>query len=246
MLEKIEGIVLDIVRHNDSHNVVTLYTRERGRMSFIVPVGKSKAGRMRNSAIMLLANLHAEVNFKAGKELQMMRNVMTGEIRRTLYFNPVKSTLIFFLSEFLNKLLRQSPRDRQLYAYISDSIRLLDETDERRLANFHIAFLLGILALTGVFPSPETYKEGMIFDMQQGNFEYPEMMMFRKGGVILSAEESKVVPMVLRMNFRNMHLFRFNRNEKDQLLDKLLQYFSLHLPMGYKLRSIDILHELLD
>ncbi|MCH5214888.1 MAG: recombination protein O N-terminal domain-containing protein, partial [Muribaculaceae bacterium] len=51
MIERLEGIVTDLVKHNDTHNVVTLFTRTRGRMAFLVPVGKSKSGKMRNALL---------------------------------------------------------------------------------------------------------------------------------------------------------------------------------------------------
>lgn len=245
MVEKIEGLVLDIVRHNDSNNVVTLYTRGRGRVAFLVPVGKSKAGRMRNSSIRLLAWVEAEVNFKPGKELHFLRCVSVSRVWRSLYFNPLKTSLVFFLAEFLNRLLRQSPPDADLWDYIRDSIRTLDGLDERLIANFHIAFLLGLLARAGVLPSPQNYEQGMVFDMQQGVYGYPELILQGRGQVLLTEEESAFIPRLLRMNYRNMNRFRFTRDERNRLLQRLLQYFSLHLPYGDKLKSLDVLRELL-
>ena len=66
MLEKIEGFVIDIVRHNDRHNVVSLYTRSRGRMAFLVPVGKSRQGKARNAVITNMACLTADINIRGG------------------------------------------------------------------------------------------------------------------------------------------------------------------------------------
>ncbi|MDE6682692.1 MAG: recombination protein O N-terminal domain-containing protein, partial [Muribaculaceae bacterium] len=50
-IERVTGIVTDIVRHNDRHNIVTLFRRSRGRVSFLSPAGSGKAGRARNARL---------------------------------------------------------------------------------------------------------------------------------------------------------------------------------------------------
>ena len=42
----------------------------------------------------------------------------------------------------------------------------------------------------------------------------------------------------------NMHLFRFSRRERNEALDLILEYYSLHYTSLTSLRSLDILREL--
>lgn len=245
MIEKIEGLVVDMVRHNERHNVVTLYTRTRGRVAFLVPVGKSKAGKKRNAEIQPLACLSGEVNFKSGRELHSLTGVMPARLWRTLYFNPLKSSLLFFISDFLSKFLRQSPPDAALYDYIKESLRWLDEEpDASRTANFHLAFLKGMLLMAGIMPDVSGYREGLVLDMQQGVFVDPALVFGRYPSVMLSPVESAFVAKLGRMNFRNMRYYRFTRAERNAVVERMLQYFSLHLSMSFQLKSLEVLRDI--
>lgn len=42
MLQRYQGIVLCSFKYNDTKNIAHIFTRENGRMSFLVPVSRSK------------------------------------------------------------------------------------------------------------------------------------------------------------------------------------------------------------
>lgn len=244
MLERIEGIVTDIVKHNDRHNVVTLFTRRYGRMAFLAPVGKSKAGRMRNATLQLMAVVEADVNTRQGRELHTLRQPASARLWHGIYSDPVKLSLLFFLAEFSNKLLRQYPADEPLWQFLIHTLETLDALPSSRIANFHIAFLVGLLPLVGIAPPVEKWEVGDRFDMLSGEMVgsgNPEFMTRR---LFITEEESRAIPHLLRMNFRNMHRFRFGGDRRQQVLDALLRYYSVHLPLGTDFKTLPILREL--
>ena len=246
MIERIEGIVTDVIKHNDKHNVVTLYTRTRGRMAFLVPVGSSKTGRMRNSTLSLLAVVGADVNIRGGKELYTLRQVQPLRMWHGIYANPVKSSLLFFLTEFCNRLLRQYPADHLLWDYIIRSLEILDSLPTERVANFHLAFLIRLLPIVGIEPSASKREDDERFDLLSGEMIDPHHPEFLRRRMLLSEEESSLVPLFLRMNFRNMACYRLTRNQRSRLLDILLSYYANHLPIGTDFRSLPILRSLFD
>lgn len=237
-IEKIEGIVVDIVKHNDRHNVVTLFTRTRGRISFLSAVGGGKSGRQRNARLLPLSVVEADVNFRSSKELQMLGTVTPVEIWRNIYFNPIKSSLTLFLSEFLNRYLRESSQDEAAWEFIVSSMKALDHID-RGLANFHIWFLIHFMEFAGIFPDMETYEEGDCFDMRAG-IPVVDQRLHRD---ILSPENTKVLASLLRISLKNLHLFRFTGSERRKLLDLILRYYAIHFPGISNLKSLDILTE---
>lgn len=239
MIERIEGIVIDIVRHNDKHNVVTLFTRRYGRMAFLAPVSTTRAGRMRNASLSLMAVVSSEVNIRPGKELYGIRRVEPERLWHSIYANPVKTSLIFFLAEFFNRLVRQYPADVKLWLYLIGSLEWLDSVPTRNVANFHIAFLVGLLPIVGIEPSVSDWEEGDKFDMVKA-----EMVPEATGRNILSEEESRFLPLLMRMNFRNMHKFRLTQTERQRLLSRLLSYYSVHLPVNPDLKSLPVLRDL--
>lgn len=246
MLEKIEGIVIDIVRHNDSHNVVSLYTRTRGRVACIVPVGKSKAGRVRNAQLGLLSCIRADINFKGNSDLHHLRNISPLHLFPDLHFHPVKSILIFFIAEFSNRLLRQYPQDENVWDFIADSLSVLDSLKSNRgIANFHIAFLSGLLHLTGILPNAGDYRDGLQFDMSRGEYIDPALVIQYRRNDLLGERQSAFIPLLSRLDYSNMHLFRFSRPEREEILELLLRYYSYHLPIGTEFKSLPVLREIL-
>lgn len=100
--EKITGIVTDMIRHNDRHNVVTLFTRSRGRMSFLSPAGTGRTAAMRRAGLQLLSLVEAEVNVRGDRDLQLLGRFSSPHVWSDIYFNPVKSAVAMFLAEFIN------------------------------------------------------------------------------------------------------------------------------------------------
>lgn len=243
MIEKIEGIVTGIVRHNDNHNIVTLYTRTRGRMAFLVPLGKSKSGRMRNAVLSLMAVVSADVRISGEKELYPLRQINPERLWYGIYSNPVKSSILFFITEFCNRLIRQYPSDQHLWNYLINSLEALDRMETGKISNFHLAFLILMLPLVGIQPSPSGWEQDFRFDMISGEMVDPARLSFTRRVSLLSEEESRQVGNLLRMNFQNMACFRFTSAERNLILDRLLAYYSIHLPLGGEFKSLDVLRE---
>ena len=246
MIERIEGIVTDIVKHTDRHNVVTMYTRSRGRMAFLVPVGRSKSGRMRNAVISYLSIVGADVNLRGGKEIYTLRQVQPLRLWPGVNSHPVKASLLFFLTEFCNKILRQYPADSRLWDYIANSLEVLEAIPGRYIANFHLCFLIGMMSLVGIEPAARTWSEGMQLDLLSGRMESKENPSFLRRTELLSEEESSFIPLLLRMNYRNMHYFRFRKRDRVSLLNYIIKYYSIHLPIGTEFKTIDVLTDLFD
>lgn len=250
MLVRIRGFVIDVVRHNDRHNVVTLYTRTRGRMAFLVPVGKSKQGKARNAVITNMACLAADVNLRGGKELCHLSSPAADRLWHGIYFNPVKNSLLFFLTDFLNRLLRQSPPDAALWDFIYSSLETLDTLPTSRIANFHIAFLTRLLPFLGISPSLDRDVPGKgddtlkLFDMLSGTMVDPLLPEAPQRRMLLPPRESAFVTLLARISYSNMHRFRLDAAGRRETIDGLLRYYSLHLPLPSSLPSLSILHDL--
>ncbi|MDE6380208.1 MAG: DNA repair protein RecO C-terminal domain-containing protein [Muribaculaceae bacterium] len=245
MKEKITGIVLATVRHSDRHNVTGIYTRERGRIAFLTPAGSSRQSRQTAACFQPLSIIEAQVSINPTRELHIPSTVARGEIWRTIYYEPMKMTIVMFLSEFLNRLLHDSPAEPTLWDFIMQSIRLLDATDdETSIANFHIAFLIGLMRLTGIYPDLEGYAEGMEFDMKSGRMALPFSLQGGTRGLRIDAERSKALPTLMRINYANSRRFRLNGHERSEILDNILRYYGCHFPGSDRLKSLEILKEL--
>lgn len=238
-MEKINGIVLENRKHNDSTSIVTLYTRSRGRISFISPTGSGPKSRMRAARLLPLALVDTEIRFAQNKELQRLGAITTPYAWQELYFNPVKSSLALFMTEFLNRILRQSSPDPNTWDFLRDTIRLLDSTTGG-VANFHIAFLVSMLPFAGIRPDTESWRPGSWFSMEGAEFS----PLPSGRSIWLPPEEAAVIPLLGRINYRNMNKYRFTADERRRVLTGLLRYYAAHYPGADNLNCLDVLREL--
>ncbi len=238
-MEKINGILLDNRKHSDTLNIVTLYTRTRGRITFISPAGSGPKARIRAARLLPLALVDTEIRFSQNKELQRLGTISSPHPWQDLYFHPVKRSLSIFIMEFLNKVLRDSAPDPNMWDFIAGSIRILDESKSAS-ANFHIAFLIGLLTFAGIRPDTSRWRPGRWFSLEAAEFvDLPS-----KKGLWLNPQEAAILPLLGRMHYRNMHRFRFSAEERRTILGGLLRFYSVQYPGADNLNSLPVLQEL--
>ncbi|MBR7012627.1 MAG: DNA repair protein RecO [Muribaculaceae bacterium] len=239
MYEKLKGIVLNTIRYSDKHNIVHIYTDGHGLMSFAVPLGKTQAARIRNAMLMPLSLIDLEASVRSGRDLSMLREVRRNYPLATLYSNPVKNAIALFISELLTHVIQEPEGNAYLFSYIEQSVKLLEELPGQ-IANFHICFLYHLGAHLGIQPNVESYRKGYWFDMTDGVF-VPAAV---RGHALLQPQEAQVIHLLSRMTFGNMGVFRFNREERNRMLDVIIGYYRLHNAAIGTLRSPDILKQL--
>ena len=239
MYEKLKGIVLNTIRYSDKHNIVHIYTDGRGLMSFAVPQGKTHAARMRNAMLMPLSLVDLEAGVRVGRNLAILRELRRNYPLATLYSDPVKNAIALFISELLAHVIQEPEGNDPLFRYIEQSVQLLEQMSAQ-VANFHICFLYHLGAHLGIQPNMENYSKGHWFDMTDGVF-VPSAV---RGHDLLPPREAQVSHLLSRMTFSNMALFRFNRDERNRMLDVIISYYRLHNAAIGTLRSPDILKQL--
>ncbi len=239
MYEKLRGIVLNTIRYSDKHNIVHIYTDGRGLMSFAVPLGKTHAARMRNALLMPLSLIELEAATRAGRDLAMLREVRRSYPLATIYSDPLKNAIALFVSELLAHVIQEPEGNEYLFQYIEQSVQLLEQLPGQ-VANFHICFLYHLGAHLGIQPNLESYRKGYWFDMTEGVFTSAAV----RGHALLPPDEAQVIHLLSRMTFSNMGVFRFNREERNRMLDLIISYYRLHNAAIGTLRSPDILKQL--
>ena len=239
MYDKIQGVVLNTIKYSDKHNIVHVYTRQRGLMAFAVPQGRTPAARQRNAMLMPLSLIDAEARIAHGRELATLRDLRRNVALNAIYADPVKGAVAMYVSELLTHAIQEREQNQMLYDYIEQCVMIL-ESATRGVANFHICFTYHLGILLGIQPDTGTWHEGWWFDMTDGVFRPGPS----GGGHWLRPDEARVIWLLSRMTFANMHLFRFERTQRNRVLDVMLAYYRLHNSTLGTLRSPEVLKQL--
>ncbi len=233
-----KAFVLHRSPYNDNYSIVHIYTLERGRLAFLYP---NKKSRRKKGAIVLslLCEMELLLELKPHRDLAFIKEMKVLNPNHAIQLNPIKCSQGIFISELLYRTLTIPEEDVDLYNFLAYSIEHLNHLD-RGVANFYLCFTYKLLEYFAVSPLIEDFESGgsqKYFDMQNGIFtSMPTMSDY-----MLNIEESKHLRLLARMDYRNLRAFKYNRGQRGQILDRLMQYYQLHIPSFRPLQSIAIL-----
>ncbi|WP_321478941.1 DNA repair protein RecO [uncultured Bacteroides sp.] len=240
MLQKTVGIVLHVLKYNDTSNIVEVYTEQLGRASFLISVSRAKKSSVKASLFQPLAIVEFEFDNRPSLSLHRIKEARTYLPFVSIPYDPYKSAIALFLAEFLYRSIREEIENHSLFAYLCYSISWLDEQKEA-FANFHLVFLMRLSRFLGLYPNLEGYEEGDYFDMQNACFVHTQP---QQHSFYIEPSDSLRLAKLMRMNYETMHLFSMNRAERTRCLVVINEYYRLHLPDFPVLKSLSILQEL--
>ena len=239
MLVKTEAIVLHSLKYGEQRLIVDMFTREHGRLAFIVPVPRSERARIKKQYLQPLTLLQVEADIRLQAQLQKLREAWLLQPLPSLFSDAKKLSIGLFVAEFLYHSLKGEQHDEPLFDYVRNSIEWLDGATDS-YANFHLVFLMRLSRFLGFFPNLE--DSGDYFDLRGATF-CPAPPVHRD---FLMPEEAGRIRLLMRMDYPTMRLFRLSRAERSRILEILLLYYRLHLPSFPELRSLKVLQELYD
>lgn len=239
MISKTNGIVLQTCRYNDTFSIVHIYTRDFGRMEYLLPKKTSKKSQLKHSLFYPLSILSLQVEHLPLREIQRLKTAEMVTTQLQMCTNPSKILISFFLSEFLGKVVKETEKNELLYDFIDNSIHQL-ENCENGIANFHLAFMMRMMRFIGVEPNLSDYCKGKYFDMIQG--EYISRLPVHNH--YLNAQQSCFLNTFCKLTFNNMHVFKFSRENRNEIIDYLIDYYRIHTYNFASLKTLDVLREL--
>jgi len=238
MLSKTSAIVLHCLKYGDQRVITDMFTRDHGRVSFIVPLPRSPKSKLKKQYFQPLTLLSIECDVRPQAQLQKLRDASLLAPLPSLQCEPSKLAIALFLSEFLYHALKGEQQNEPLFDYVVSGLEWLDGCTDH-FANFHLVFLMRLSRFLGFFPNLEEHQ-GDYFDLRGATF-CAAPPLHRD---FLLPEEASRIRLLMRMDYTTMHLFRMSRTDRNRILELLMQYYRLHLPDFPELRSVGVLHEL--
>ena len=239
MMTKMEGIVLHSFKYGEQKMIVDMFTREWGRVSFVVNVPKTQKGRLKKQYFQPMTLLQIECDYRPRVQLQKLMDARLLAPYASIPFMPDKLAISLFIAEFLYHGLRLEQRNDLLFDYIDDSMLWLDAA-ETEYANFHLTFLMRLSRFLGFYPNLDDYTEGCVFDLRSSCFS----MQVPTHRDFLSPADAQKIHLLMRMDYPTMHLFRLSHQERNRICAVLLHYYRLHIPKFPELKSLAVLQEL--
>ncbi len=239
MQAKTTGIILHQVKYSDSQSIVSIYTREFGRMSYMVRGANRKKSATRSALLQPLSIVEIDVSHNPKKEIQSIKDIRIAIPFYHIPYDPVKNGLALFMTELLQKTLKHSENDKELYNFIENSVCQLDKCEEG-IGNFHLVFMAGLARRLGFAPDMLNDNGYKFFDMMNGIFERSQPLHAH----FLEGKQAETFKSIMELDYDCLNSLPMNRIQRAGVLTNFVEYYKLHLTDFQSLHSIEVMHKL--
>lgn len=241
MEHKVKGIILNTFPFKESSLICHIYTNEFGRKSYIVNGVRKEKSKGKSAMLQPLFLLDMNVLQNNKAEIQKVKEFRLSYPYQTIPFNPVKSSLAFFISELLYKVLREEQPNKELFSYLESALMALDVM-ESGVYNFHLYLMVQLTRYLGLQPTLLEAGTPAFFDLKSGHFTpiEPKHPYYMKRHLSCCFEQ------FYSSSLMELEEVRMTRDERREFIGKMLEFYSLHFGSVIELKSLAVVHELFD
>lgn len=240
MQVKTRSIILHSIKYSDTATIITAYTQQFGRASYLVHGVNKKKSNCRAALLQPLSLLEMDVFHTPGKDLQRIKEIQVYFPFNSIPYHPLKNAVALFLSEMLYRTLKQPEPDENLFLFLENSLQQLDSCEEG-ISNFHLVFLIKLTRYLGFEPNQDE-KTIRYFDLMNGVFLFDKPLHVH----YLLPDTAADFAALLHADYNNMQLLSMSRQRRLKLLECLVEYYKLHIPDFHSLHSLTVLQSLFD
>lgn len=234
MLVKTPAIVLNAIKYGDSGKIVKFFTLNQGLVSCISKSIYSKKNRT-NSLLFSFNFVELVYDEKPNQSLHFLKEMNASKHFNSIHQQPEKITIILFLTEILNSVLKEEEPNRALFEFLEKSIFEFDQKNSG-YSDFHLWFLLNLTQFLGFYPH---FEKGFIyFDLNNGvsSEEIPTESY-------ISDLDLQNFEKLISLDFQNQMQPQFNQIQRKSILLTLLKYYELHISDFRQPKSLEVLNQ---
>lgn len=207
-----KGIFLHRTAFSESSLIVTYYTAKSGLRKFVFKGGKKKAHQLFQLA-------PTELTFYGRPESDLLQLTQAEPEHATDFqFDPVRSTIAFFVAEVIRKSVHEYDADTIMYDFLHEKILELQRATSNK-GQFPLQFLVDFTELLGM--QPLLTDDNRFFDLDEGSFSGH----VQPGHRVESGEHVQLIVQRLQGESRQA-----SKEVRDKALQVMMDYYCIHLP----------------
>lgn len=237
MIHKTKGIVIRSIKYRDSGLIVHIFTEKFGIQHYLIQGATRPKARLKAHLFQSLQLLDLQVYHKNKGQLERIKEASPSHLTHNISINIAKSSIALFLNEILYKVLKNQNTDSSIFDFIYNSLLWLDSTEEG-YNNFHLVFLIKLSKLLGFGP---IYSEKPhYFDLILGVFlqHTPPHPQY------LDSALAQHLNALIATNYENAHHLKLSKLGRAQLLEKMIEFYQIHLDGFGEIKSLEILQDI--
>ncbi len=227
MQRKTQGIVLSYIKYKETSIITKIFTRELGLKSYIINGVRSKTGKSKLSLFQPMTLLDLVVYDKPNSNISRISESKLAHTSIRIPFDFSRTGISLFLAEVISKSIYDEYQNDSLFDYIFQSIIHLD-SERLKIAHFPLIFLINQAKYLGFAPAEpeEFFSEGIghSFDPR----ERESVLLFLKDA--------------MNQGFGSTQ--KLVKTSRQDLMDHLLEFYSLHLGQEFEWKTLAVLRQL--
>lgn len=220
MLFKTRGVVFRFTKYGETSIIVNIFTELFGLQSYIVNGARSKSSKNKIALYQPLTLVDLVVYHRENANILRIKEIKCLHPYLTIYQDVRKSSIAMFLSEIVNKAVKEQSHAEEICEFLIHAFMTLDQLPS--VDNFHLIFLLKLSRHLGFGPQA-------IHDVL--------------GSYRVDPGEEKILHHLLTSEY-DQHV-AMPRDTRRNLLDCLLRFYASHIENLGEIRSVGVLKEVL-
>ncbi|MGE5383800.1 MAG: DNA repair protein RecO [Omnitrophica WOR_2 bacterium] len=240
MLESTRGIVFHVTRYSESSGIIKIFTEESGLQTFIIKSLFSRSAKLKPALFGHLNILDLVIDNKPGRPLQYIRDASLNRAFHEITDSMPRSSILVFMNEVLYKAIREEEANFSLFQFIEYSLEALNDI-QIPVQSFHLLFLIKLSEYLGFGPAGSLTSSGDHFDLLSG---LPDANSPAHDFVI-NGQSLDLLRSLSLIDYSDLGKIVAPRQLRLDLLDKLIDFYRIHLPEMSELKSVKIFHEIM-
>jgi DNA repair protein RecO (recombination protein O) len=242
MLHTIKGLILRTVKYAESSVICDIFSRELGLRTYILNGVRQQNSKIGAALVRPMNWVELVVYHREDREINRVKEIRPFYIYQKIPFDVIKGSIALFITEIVQKSIKESVENQELYEFLQNSYQLLDRM-ESRPANFHLAFLVKLTRYLGFMPEGENFyglEDEIFFDYQNGEFckEKPMHIYF------FDAAQSQLMLNFLEKPISESSEFQLNSQKRIEMIESLLKFYQYHIE-NLNINAHAVLHQVM-
>jgi len=234
------GIVLHHLKYRETSIITKIYTEKFGLQSYIVRGVRSTKAKTKFNLFQPANILDLVVYYKEKSSLKNIKEVKIAHHYNSIPFDVIKSSITLFIIEIFFKSIIEEEANRNLFDYLFHTLLALDET-EKNVSDVPLLFMIRLTKYLGFWPQSNYSGTNQYFDLKEGIF----LANSPGHDHYLTQKTSKLFYHLINNSSDRKNPFTFHNSDRKILLEKLIEYYKIHLPGIRDIKSHGVLSEVL-
>lgn len=238
MIEKSQGIVVNSIKYGDSSKIITVFTKDFGKLSFIAKGARTPKSKF-GGALEILTVSEFTFYYKPNNDLFVLSNSDIIKSNGKLNGNSENLLIGIMMAEIISMTQEKGHPNIELFDL---SINLISELHNNLKYPFNLfnKFMFGLSQIMGFGLVNEDVDENILeaaINIESGCFVYNNLL--QKNNFRINKEEIAYFNKLILGNF--FLDYELDKKTRNHFYDFWTRYFSFHLERKFVLKSAAML-----